>query len=84
MHKSDLERMYHEIIKTIDPEKLSYYSKGTLESSSSFSSSSNSARRSNPRKLTGIRSSSQRDQRNDNIRYWHFFFRFFHVKHLEI
>ena len=68
--------MYHEIIKTIDPEKLSYYSKGTLESSSSFSSSSNSARRSNPIKFNGIRSSSQRDQRNDNIKYCNCLFRF--------
>jgi hypothetical protein len=56
--------MYHEIIKIIDPEKLST----NIETSSSFSTF-NSTKISNSKKLTGFRSSStQRAQRADEIK----------------
>ena len=60
--------MYGEIIKMIEPEKLSNISKGSLESICSNSSTSSHAKRSNNRKLTGIRSNSHRSQRNDEIK----------------
>ncbi len=71
----DLEKMYHEIIKMIDPEKLSNYSKnGTLDTSSSFSSSNNSMKpKSNqirPNSRVGMRSTSQQKaQKNEEIKF---------------
>jgi hypothetical protein len=63
--------MYYEIIKIIDPEKISFFSKEKFESKSSFSSSSNSIKVINNKKnlkLACMRSNSQRNQKKEDIK----------------
>ncbi len=60
--------MYGEIIKMIEPEKLSNISKGSLESIYSNSSSNSNVKGLNNRRITGMRSNSHRSQRNDEIK----------------